>query len=187
VAAMDLALLKAANGPSFGVAEASSAILVPTFLAEHGSKRVLVIDSCENSFLAGTCADIVMCTSPAAVFHKLTDAVRQKNGAEFIVARCVVPSVLRATCNLLSFCRCNGLKICDGQASAVASMVRVDSMIGEVMAVCTPGTVVCLMVASFDLQSTVCFSVIFPRLAPATANMRATLLQLLGRAASQLL
>jgi hypothetical protein len=184
---MDLALLKAANGPSFGVAEASSAILVPTFLAEHGSKRVLVIDSCENSFLAGTCADIVMCTSPAAVFHKLTDAVRQKNGAEFIVARCLMPIVSRAKCDPLFFCRCNGLKICDGQASAVASMVRVDSMIGEVMAVCTPGTVFCLMVASLDVQSTVWFSMIFSRLAPATASMRATLLQLQGRAASLLL
>ncbi len=60
----------------------------------------------------------------------------------------MMPTVSRAKCNLLSFCRCNGLKICDGQASAVASMVRVDSMIGEVMAVCTPGTVVCLMVCS---------------------------------------
>ena len=89
VAAMDLALLKAANGPAFGVAEASSTVLVPTFLADHGSKRVLVIDSSDNAFLAGTSADIVMCASSAAVFHKLTDAVRQKGGAEFIVARCV--------------------------------------------------------------------------------------------------
>ena len=87
VAAMDLALLKAANGPSFGVAEASSAVLVPSFLAEHGNKRVLVIDSSDNPFLAGTSADIVMCASSAMVFHKLADAVRQKGGAEFIVAR----------------------------------------------------------------------------------------------------
>jgi hypothetical protein len=84
---MDLALLKAANGPSFGVAETSSSVLVPSFLAEHGGKRVLVIDSTENSFLAGTSADIVMCASSAAVFRKLTDAVRQKSTAEFIVAR----------------------------------------------------------------------------------------------------
>jgi DNA polymerase III epsilon subunit-like protein len=87
VAAMDLALLKAANGPSFGVAEASSAVLVPSFLAEHGNKRVLVIDSSDNPFLAGTSADIVMCASSAMVFHKLADAVRQKGGAEFVVAR----------------------------------------------------------------------------------------------------
>ena len=85
---MDLALLKAANGPSFGVAEASSAVLVPSFLAQHGEKRVLVIDSSDNSFLAGTSADIVMCASSAAVFHKLTDAVRLKGGADFIVGRC---------------------------------------------------------------------------------------------------
>ncbi len=89
LAAMDLALLKAANGPSFGAAEASSAVLVPTFLAEHGNKRALVIDSSDNSFLAGTCAYIVMCTSSALVFHKLADAVRQKGGADFIVARYV--------------------------------------------------------------------------------------------------
>ncbi len=88
VAAMDLALLKAANGPSFGVAEASSTVLVPSFLAQHGGKRVLVIDSSDNSFLAGTSADIVMCASSAAVFHKLTDAVRLKGGADFIVGRC---------------------------------------------------------------------------------------------------
>jgi hypothetical protein len=89
VAAMDLALLKAANGPSFGVAEASSTVLVPSFLAQHGGKRVLVIDSSDNSFLSGTSADIVMCASSAAVFHKLADAVGQKGGADFIVGRCV--------------------------------------------------------------------------------------------------
>ena len=38
------------------------------------------------------------------------------------------------------------MKVCEGQASAVASMARVDGMIGEVMAACTPGSVVCLMV-----------------------------------------
>jgi hypothetical protein len=29
-----------------------------------------------------------MCASSAAVFHKLTDAVRLKGGADFIVGRC---------------------------------------------------------------------------------------------------
>ncbi len=38
------------------------------------------------------------------------------------------------------------MKICEGQASAVASMVRVDGMIGDVMSACAPGTVLCLMV-----------------------------------------
>ncbi len=148
VAAMDLALLKAANGPSFGVAEASSTLLVPSFLAQHGGKRVLVIDSSDNSFLAGTSADIVMCASSAAVFHKLADAVRQKGGADFIVGRCGSKyiSELNQLLELIFGRRCNGLKICDGQASAVTSMMRVDSMIGEVMAACTPGTVLCLMV-----------------------------------------
>jgi hypothetical protein len=62
---------------------------VPQFLAQHGNKRVLVIDSCDNAFLAGTSADIVMCASSAQVFRKLTEAVRQKDGAELVVARCV--------------------------------------------------------------------------------------------------
>jgi hypothetical protein len=44
-----------------------------------------------------------------------------------------------------------------------------------------------LMVASFDVQLTVWFSIVFSRLAPATASMRATLLRLQGRAASLLL
>ncbi len=158
---MDLALLKAANGPSFGAPEASSAVLVPSFLAEHGNKRVLVIDTSDNSFLSGTSADIVMCSSSAVVFHKLSDAVRQKGGAEFIVARCVSHESLgrhKSSHDVVLkeswlFCRCNGLKICEGQASAVASMKRVDSMIGEVVAACVPGTVICLMVPFFEMLS----------------------------------
>jgi hypothetical protein len=44
------------------------------------------------------------------------------------------------------------LKICEGQASAVASMIRVDGMIGEVLAACIPGTVLCLMVIPLSLS-----------------------------------
>ncbi len=44
------------------------------------------------------------------------------------------------------------MKICEGQASAVASMVRVDGMIGDVMSACAPGTVMCLMVMPLALQ-----------------------------------
>ena len=91
-------------------------------------------------------------------------------------------------------CRCNGLKICDGQASAAVSMARVDSMIGEVMAACTPGSVVCLMVMrpapTYDVDESYvkandAIGVLMHvfRLALATASMRETRLRLQEQAA----
>ena len=100
----------------------------------------------------------------------------------------------KARTHVALLCRCNGLKICEGQASAAVSMARVDSMIGEVMAACTPGSVVCLMVMrpapTYDVDESYvkandAIGVLMHvfRLALATASMRETRLRLQERAA----